>query len=130
MKTGNEVYSEFCQTASPEQVFEVINWAMDASGNSFDSNRRISERKTTYLPIEIQMISEDFQPVGETLSAVTRDVSVGGIGFITNCPITTSQIRVHFSTENDDTLLMELKYCRLVGSMYLAGASFCVDWSE
>lgn len=117
MKTGNEVYSEFCQTASPEQVFEVINWAMDASGNSFDSNRRISERKTTYLPIEIQMISEDFQPVG-------------GIGFITNCPITTSQIRVHFSTENDDTLLMELKYCRLVGSMYLAGASFCVDWSE
>ena len=124
--------SELSHTVSPEQVFEVINWAMDASGSRFDSNRRINERKTTYLPIEIQMIGEDDQPVGEKFSAVTRDVSVGGIGFISSYPITTSKIQVRFSSSQDggQVLLLDLKYCRPVGTMYLAGACFCVDWSE
>ena len=120
-----------CQIASPEKVLETVDWAIDSSAVAMNSDRRISERSVSYLPIEIQQIDDEEQFVGGIISAVTRDVSVGGIGIISPAVIETKKLQVRFSSDPDSKpLLMELNYCNPVSVMYFAGASFCVDWSS
>ena len=118
------------QLATPEQVFEAVGWAINSAEKSAFSDRRISERTIVYLPVLVQLVDDASQPIGEAFPAVTRDVSVGGIGLICDRPITGKQMIVKFTVDgcSDVPMLMDIRYCNGVEPYKFVGGSFCADW--
>ena len=117
--------------ATPEVIFETINWALDRAQSHNFADRRISERTTVHLPVVIQPIDSNCHPVGEPFEAITRDVSVGGMGFVTTAELTCEQILVRFTSDDKSTtLVLDVHYCNQIGPFFFVGASFCADWSS
>lgn len=119
--------------ATPEQVLDVVNTITDLAKHNNQSDRRISEREQVFLPIEIFPIgSETDSEDRPSFSAISRDISVGGIGIISPRELSAEQIAVRFSSHEVEStpLLMNVHYCRQVGPLHFIGASFCADWSE
>ena len=119
------------QLASPEDIFEAINWALSKANHGMISDRRISDRTVAHIPIVIQPVDADCQPVGDSFEGITKDVSVGGLGMICSQPVEGKQVLVQFSGDEavQTTLLLNVHYCNNVGPYFFAGASFCADWS-
>lgn len=119
--------------ATPEAIFETVNLALEkAQSHDFFADRRISERTTVHLPIHIQIIDQDGHPVGDAFEAITRDVSVGGIGIMSQQHIASEQVFVRFTSLDTvmSTLILDIRYCNQIGPFYFAGGSFCADWSS
>ncbi len=124
----NELQQHF---ASPEQIFEFVNTVFLKSNVRNVSEQRISERRTAILPIEIQFLDSDLRPIGEPISAVTQDISVGGIGMLSPQPAAGPKAIVRIIKNFDDTppLLIDLRHAYQVGPFYKMGGCFCADWS-
>ena len=119
------------QLATPEDIFEAVSWALSRKQAERNSDRRISERTIVHLPIVVQQIDEHGEPHGHRFTAITKDVSVGGIGIMSQQAIDSPQILVQFESPEaiKTSLLLNLHYSYQVGPFFFAGASFCADWT-
>jgi hypothetical protein len=103
--------------------------------NSYQSyegpNRRSETRDAISVPIMVQPLDANFQPVGGPFCAVSRDVSGGGIGLIHTDPITAEYVHIRLTTRGGEELevLGKVKHCTANGPYFQIGARFVVDWT-
>lgn len=120
------------ELASPEEIFEIINEIFIGAEVRKLSEQRISERKSFFLPIELQFASSDLELVGEPFDAVTRDLSVGGLGIISPVAASSEKAIVKFKTlaQERSGLLIDIRYSNSLGPFFQIGGRFCADWSS
>jgi hypothetical protein len=58
------------------------------------SSRRAEVRETAAIPVFVQPLDDQLQPVGEEFAAVTRDVSVGGLGLFHTRPVPLGLVQI------------------------------------
>ena len=114
-------------TDSADDVFDLIGRLWDSHDTPVQENRA-SDRRPISLPVFVQPVNDHLQPVGEPFTAISRNISLGGIGFIASCPVETrlAQIRCQ-GLFADQSLLIEIRHQNPVGDFYLIGGTFLVD---
>ena len=118
--------------ANPEQIFEVVNDIFIQTEVQRLSEQRICERKPIFKSIELQFLNKDLDPVGPAIEAITRDVSVGGVGIISPILYDAGHAMIHFKDLSEETpsLLVEIRYTQQLGPFFQIGGRFCADWSS
>ena len=86
------------QLASPEDLFDVVSLVYAAVDEKNRTERRITERERAFLPVILQYIDEQLQPVGDEIEALSRDVSVGGVGVLCMDDIASTKVVLRFPT--------------------------------
>ena len=95
-----------------------------------NAERRNSQRHPLSVTLLIQPLNADLQPDGETFRVMTRDVCVGGFGFVHAEPIKQKYLKVVKSDKNRTELLVEVKHCTALGELgllYLTGVQLRQD---
>ncbi len=121
---------EFAHT--PETIIEIItplNQIIDRQ-ESADCRRILSRRRLT-VPIRLQLVGADMQPCSQWLEGLSQDVTMGGLGFLCACEVTTPYALVQFYDDlgAHQPLLIEIKHVKCMGPFCQAGGPFIVDWS-
>lgn len=115
----------------PEEVVAFVKRLTRDFEKRPGSERRAQPRKAITVPVVVQRLDDEFQPVGETFSALTKDISGGGVGILHSEPVTTGYLQIQFSTSEHEqmVLLSCIRHCTPCGQAYHIGGRFVVDWS-
>lgn len=102
-----------------------------AGGTRNFQNRRSTDRTSVQIPILVTAVNFDGQIVrcqtDSALRAVSRDLSLGGIGFIHDEPLAGDYAIVTFDLRdgNSASVLLEVRWSnRAQGSHYMSGGRF------
>ena len=88
-------------------------------------DRRIGRRHLMVLPVVLQPLDDDLQPSGEMFAAVSRDISVTGIGLIHTVPVPRKRFNLRMNLASEDVnLLTEFVWCKALGPFYYIGGRF------
>ena len=87
--------------------------------------RRSDKRYLVATPVWVQPVDAQSNPIGEPFAAVTRDISLEGIGLVHTKPIECDTVALRFSWEGREVeRVAALLWCRALGPFYYAGANF------
>jgi hypothetical protein len=78
-------------SATREQLNELVHnlraaYLLDEP-HRFAGDRRVTKRFNVTIPVEITLLDDQLQPIGYSCQAITRDVSIKGIGIVSYSPI-------------------------------------------
>jgi hypothetical protein len=121
MKSAVSVTSQDVITAFIQQV--ILQYHAYA-----DLYRRAEQRESVAVPVLVQPLDLDLQPLGGPFEAVTRDVSPSGIGlFVSRSIEVPSWMTVTIRTPEtlrELRLIAHVEHCTPCGGMYIVGCRF------
>ena len=80
------------------------------------------------VPADVQPLDASFNPSGEPFKAVTRDLSLLGIGLVYTRAVDAKYLQVTIrTTVGSKSLIVEVTGCRSLGTFYDIGATFVSD---
>ena len=114
---------------SPELVVTFVRRVIEEHRIPQRTDRRNHPRKAISVPVIVEPLDEAFSPAAECFSAVTKNISTGGIGILHTEFVNSHYLRIGLSTAGETMqLLAQVKNCVKSGEMYHIGARFVVDW--
>jgi hypothetical protein len=119
-------YSSVAARPSAELVSFARRQIRNARANEcLFSERRSEARLHLAVPVLVRPLDDDFNPVGEYFSAVTRDISPSGVGLIAEQPISYRHVvlRMHLANE-EVTVIAEVKWHKPMGPFEGIGCRF------
>jgi hypothetical protein len=113
-------------TADEELRIAKVISALEGSGERTEHVARKHERTAFRQRVTLTLLSQRDRP---QMSVVTRDISVGGVGFLSRRLFQSDEHFVlHLPTADGKSKLMlcQTRYCQYVtGALYNVGATFC-----
>ena len=93
--------------------------------------RRTAERFGITIPIKVIPLDNDLSPLNYEFTAVTRDISHTGIGFVSSCPISDKYTLLEIEPFQGQPfcVLAKAAYCKEAGYYYQIGCEFMVQRS-
>jgi hypothetical protein len=88
------------------------------------SSRRVEVREPAAIPVFVQPLDDQLQPVGEEFAAVTRDISCGGLGFFHTRPVAPGLIQIVMEAPDHGQsrkLLGRVEHCTPCGRFFIVG---------
>ncbi|MDP7301517.1 MAG: PilZ domain-containing protein [Pirellulaceae bacterium] len=86
---------------------------------------RLENRCQIAVPVSIQPVDPQFNAVGAPFSAVTRDISPQGIGFVHAEHVDHTLLAIQMSlADKEANLVVRVRWCKELDPLYLYGASF------
>ena len=121
--------SEDCVTSS-EELTEFVK-SLVPRGAYTGREVRVSVRHPLFADLQVQPVGADYRPFGAQFSAVTRDISVGGLGLISPVLVATPLLIVRIDHPHgfSKCLLMEVRRCRPFRKYFEVGGPFVTDVS-
>ena len=116
---------------SQRNAIELIREILDDTQADFVADERVDLRYPVCVPIEVTPYSDQGQRSGEPFATVTKDISAGGIAFLHTAEIANRYIAVRFpraKRHSDQSVVVEVRYCRELGPLWQIGGRFLVDW--
>ncbi len=95
-----------------------------------DAEQRDNPRHPMSVTLLVQPLNADLQPDGEQFHVMTRDVSMGGFGFVHAEPIKQKYLKVLKPDQSRMELLVEVQHCTAIGELgllYLTGVQLRPD---
>ena len=94
--------------------------------------RRMANRQAIAVAVAVQPLDSEFELDGESFTAVTTNISGGGIGFVHRIPVCSPYVQLTLSLESGETfeLLAAVRHCSPKADLYEIGGRFVVDWGE
>ncbi len=88
--------------------------------------RRATPRYSIESIVDVQPLDDAFRPVGEPYRAITRDISMMGIGLLDSRPVHSKHLAVRLTRPDGKTLslIMEVLRCRPTNTIYDIGGKF------
>jgi hypothetical protein len=119
-----------CLTHRPETVVTFIRKLIAEQCEHSGPERRIESRNPVTIPVTIQCLDGYYRPTGSSITAVTNNLSGGGIGLVSPRPIDCKSILVLLKSQSGESLNLigTVRHCTAVGDQYHVGASFVVQW--
>ena len=111
---------------APEDIFMFVNSVFDRAESARIDDQRISERTPITLPVQIDPLTDE----QDQFEAVTKDISVGGLGLISPKVVEAKRMIVRFPTLDDQTVSIAISYQRPVGPFVQIGGNFEADWTQ
>ena len=117
----------------PEVVVSFVQRLIQSysAGAEGESERRAQPRRLISIPIVVQPLDANFQPVGDVFHAMTKDISRGGVGISHNGRVAAKYLQIEVATRDGEkmTLMSKVEHCTPDGQLYHIGARFVVDWT-
>ncbi|NND99871.1 MAG: hypothetical protein HKN47_21330 [Pirellulaceae bacterium] len=116
----------------PESTFAAINNILKHVEAPRVREQRISERQQILQPISVQSLDDQFQPVGTPFEALSRDVSVSGVGFFSIEPVDARFIKITFDCcddINDNSFFAEVMHQSPRGPVSIVGCKILANWN-
>ena len=114
-----------------EEVSSFINgvqrvYMLDRPAKRED-DRRADERYHLTMPLLITHLDDQLQPLSYQHHAVTRDISVKGVGLVTTSPVRLSHVLLTFTPYHGERLsvIAKVVYCKEIGYYFQMGCEFC-----
>jgi len=102
---------------------QLRNGEQPGGGEIRERNFRRSARS---IAVSVQPLDDDFQPCGDRIWVVSRDVSLQGVGLISHEPFSHKYVRLGL-TDQEVTTIGEVVHNTPIGRnfpLYLVGVSF------
>jgi PilZ domain len=116
---------------SQRNAIELIREILDETQADYVADERVDLRYPVCVPIEATLYNDQGQPCGEPFTAVTKDISAGGIAFLRSAAVTDRYVVITFpwaKQHSDERVVVEVRYCRELGPLWQIGGRFLVDW--
>ena len=114
---------------SPEYVLNIVSQVISSAEKKSKPNDRLSKRTVTLLPVVVKELDDDCQPTGVSFEALSKNISVGGVGLLLNREINTRYIEIEFtSIEGCCPVIVEVRHQSQLGCFVNCGGRFHVDW--
>ncbi|WP_146520207.1 hypothetical protein [Stieleria varia] len=83
-----------------------------------------------FKPIMLQPLADDLQPAGEPIQALSRDVTISGIGWISTVPVSDQYLSIDLfpDTHESRCVIVRVAHQLQSGPLYLGGGAVVVDW--
>lgn len=112
-------------TFTTSRVFDLfLNQTLQQHG----VDRRSFQRVNWRVMLHVVPLNEDFEPIGDSICAISSDISRGGIGFIYPEAIDYEFVRIHVA---DSSLSVVAKVAHNTSfgsdSLFLVGTEFVTD---
>ena len=119
-------------THAPEVIIEFVNRLVNQQFEYNGVERRSEVRQAITVPIRVQPLDSEFHPTGEPISAVSRNISGGGIAFVLQNPISAKYVQVEITDAEDNSLdiVSHVRHCTQHGEFYDIGCRFIADWNK
>lgn len=119
-------------THAPEVIIEFVNRLVNQLCEFNGVERRADVRQAITVPVRIQPLDSQFQPIGEVIKAVSRNISGGGIAFILPNPISAKYVQVELTDADKQTIdiVSHVRHCTQHGDFYDIGCRFIADWNK
>ena len=119
----------FQTLTAPEKILEFVNYIFSQLQSGKQNDERVDDRKQAFLPVTLQPLDAKEYPICDPIEAITRDISVGGLGFISPEEVMGEKLMVVFQSGRATALIIDVSYQLKRGPFYLIGGEFAVDWS-
>ena len=87
--------------------------------------RRSDKRRLIAIPVWVQPVDAQSNPICEPFAAVTRDISLEGMGLVHTKPIECDTVALRFSWEGKEVeRVAAILWCKALGPFYYVGANF------
>jgi hypothetical protein len=113
--------------SSPEVITTFMQQVVTEYRDYGVGFRRSEPREAVAIPVVIQPVNASLEAIGEPVSAVTRDISSGGIGIFYTQPMSPGWLKITLSTPETHshmTLLARIEHCTPCGGFYIIGCRF------
>lgn len=118
---------------SPEQVqswvTEIESTYLLDKPRKIGMERRAAERLVVTMPVSISPLDDDLKPGSYQLNAITRDLSVKGVGLVATSPIARDYVALTFEPFQGDSfeIIAKVIYCNDLGYYFQIGCEFQVS---
>lgn len=118
---------------SADEVREFVNnveaaYLLDYSrGNGIE--RRSVDRMNVTMPVRVTALDDQFEPLDYHYHAVTRNISINGVGLVTTNPIGRSHVQLTFEPYHGEvfTIIARVIHCGDVGYYFQVGCEFVAN---
>jgi hypothetical protein len=117
----------------PPEAVVVFVKRLIAEYRDYDGpERRAEARRCVVVPVVIQYLDDNYQPISRPMATMTQNLSGGGIGLVHHEPVPCNMIQVQLTLKNGETmnLIASIRHCTQKGDHFQIGARFVVDWDE
>ena len=117
---------------SPEVVVNFVRQLIEEQHRCVGIERRSDERESISVPVMVQPLDDQYEPQGPPFTALTRNLSGGGIGLLHNEPVSNSYIQVRLRNRASETLdvVANVRHCSFQDGHYLIGGRFVIRWDQ
>ncbi|QDT10284.1 hypothetical protein [Planctomycetes bacterium K23_9] len=112
----------------PENTLQAIDKIMNHVEAPQVREQRISVRQQVLQPIAVQPLNEHFEPIDAPFEALSRDVSVAGVGFFATEAVNTQWLSLDFTACDHASVIVELAHQHRRGPFWIIGCKFLVNW--
>lgn len=112
---------------SPEVIASFMQQVIVQYQNYGTHHRRTEPREAIAIPVQVQRLEDDLTPVAEPKAAITRDISVGGIGLFLGERIERGMLRIRMvapESHEQMQILAQIEHCTPCGGYYIIGCRF------
>lgn len=115
---------------SQDRVVEVLRDVMDELQDNYIVEGRLDRRFPLCVPIEITPFNLAGERTGQAFTAVSKDISAGGMAFLYTSAIMDRILAVSFPSSDrhgDDHFVIRVSRRRSVGPLWEIAGSFVTD---
>lgn len=123
-KNASRDHRNVCQPISTQRFSSVLK-KLSSGGSNVE--RRRQRRVPRSVSLRVQPLNSDFKPDGESFCAVTRDISLNGLGFINDEHFSHEFVRIGIPEHTDSTVIARVCYNLSIGvdqPLFLVGVQF------
>ena len=116
----------------PEAVVKFIRRLVLEYRDYEGPERRTETRSCVVVPVTIQYLDDEYQPLNRPIATTTHNLSGGGIGIVHCEPIPCNFIQVQLTLKSGETmnLIASVRHCTQKGDHFQIGARFIVKWDD
>ena len=122
----NTMNSAVYDECSPNLIASFMN-RLGSKVRSFEGvERRAHDRFVVAIPSIVQPLDDRHIPLGKAFAAVTRDISIGGIGLLHSQPVVASFLGVRIADPEGKQFrfLVKMLRCQPLGEYFDIGGEF------
>ena len=115
---------------SKSQVIELLRGVVDERQASYIADQRGDRRYPLCVPVEVTPYDVKGQRSGEPFTAVTEDVSAGGMAFLHRYPTREQIVAISFPQSDnyaDDRIILQVTRRRAVGPLWEIAGRFITE---
>ncbi len=115
---------------SKSQVIDLLRGVVDEGQANYIADQRGDRRYPLCVPVEVTPYDINGQRSGEPFTAVTEDVSAGGMAFLHRYPTREQILAISFpQSENyaDDRIILQVTRRQAVGPLWEIAGRFITD---
>ncbi len=109
----------------PKDLVAFVERQVRTIGKCKGDDRRSEGRFLMAVPALVQPLTEDFEPIGEPFSVVTRDISQKGVGLVYSMRVDHRLLALRLTLADEEVnVAVRVRWCQELGPYYYVGGAF------